>query len=112
MTRTGGKEQLAREMLTGLVDSLRENHQNISQALANNDAEKLKSLIHKLNGACCYTGVPNLANVCQELETQLKTGITLENLEPEFLEFFEQITLVTTEAPKLLAELNKKDSTI
>ena len=107
LNRTGGKEQLAKDMLMGLVDSLYENHQSISQALASNDTEELKRLIHKLNGACCYTGVPNLANVCQELETQLKSGMTLENLEPEFLEFFEQITLVTTEAPKWLAEINK-----
>ena len=112
LSRTGGKEELAKEMLIGLVDSLHDNHQNISQALAINDTEQLKSLIHKLNGACCYTGVPNLANVCQELETQLKSGITPAKLEPELLEFFEQMTLVTTEAPKFLAEINKTNTTI
>jgi two-component system sensor histidine kinase BarA len=103
--RTGGKENLAIAMLTGLVDSLAESHKNISNALINQDTEQLKSLIHKLNGACCYTGVPNLTTICQELETQLKSGITLENLEPEFLEFFEQIEQVAIAAPKLLAEL-------
>ncbi|MDX2369885.1 MAG: two-component sensor histidine kinase BarA [Colwellia sp.] len=110
--RTGGKENLAVEMLIGLVDSLAENHERISNALVSQDTEQLKSLIHKLNGASCYTGVPNLTNICQELETQLKSGIAIENLEPEFLELFEQIELVSIAAPKLLAELNKMNTTI
>jgi len=108
LERTGGKEKLAIDMLTGLLDSLDETQININQALANNDLEQLKSLIHKLNGACCYTGVPNLANICQEIETQLKSGMTLEDLEPEFLELFEQIALVTAEAPNLLVQINNE----
>jgi len=108
--RTGGKENLAIAMLTGLVDSLAKNHKNISKALISQDTEQLKSLIHKLNGACCYTGVPNLTTICQEIETQLKSGNTLDNLEPEFLEFFEQLEQVATAAPKLLAELEKKNT--
>jgi len=110
--RTGGKEDLAREMLTGLVNSLAESQKFISKALVNQDINQLKSLIHKLNGACCYTGVPNLTNICQELETQLKSGITLDNLEPEFLEFFEQVEQVSIAAPKLLAQLNKKNTIV
>ena len=110
--RTGGKENLAIEMLSGLVESLANSYKNISNALVSQDTEQLKSLIHKLNGACCYTGVPNLTNICQELETQLKNGIALDNLEPEFLELFEQIELVSTEAPKLLTELNKMNTSV
>jgi two-component system sensor histidine kinase BarA len=110
--RTGGKENLAREMLTGLVDNLPESHEKISDALISRDTDQLKSLMHKLNGACSYTGVPNLTAICQELETQLKKGITLDNLEPEFFEFFEQIEQVSTEAPKLLAELNENNSIV
>jgi two-component system sensor histidine kinase BarA len=110
--RTGGKEYLAIEMLTGLVESLAESQKNISKALVNQDINLLKSLIHKLNGACCYTGVPNLTNICQELETQLKNDVTLDHLEPEFLEFFEQIEQVSAAAPKLLAEFNKKSTSV
>jgi two-component system sensor histidine kinase BarA len=99
-------------MLTGLVDNLAESHEKINNALVNQDINQLKTLIHKLNGACCYTGVPNLMTICQELETQLKKGIIVDNLEPEFLELFEQIDQVLTEAPKLLAELNKIDATV
>jgi two-component system sensor histidine kinase BarA len=106
--RTGGKEDLATEMLTGLLDSLDQIHVDINTALINKNSAELKNLIHKLNGACCYTGVPNLTTISQELETQLKNDIALDNLEPEFLELFEQIEKVSAIAPKFLAELKKK----
>ncbi len=110
LKRTGGKEDLAKEMLTGLIDSLANNQRDIREALRKQDTSQLKRLIHKLNGACCYTGVPNLTTVCQEIETQLKKNISLDNLEPEFFELFEQIELVLAELPKTLAELNDKNS--
>ena len=110
LKRTGGKEDLAKEMLIGLIDGLPENKKNISSALTKQDSSQLKRLIHKLNGACCYTGVPNLTTVCQEIETQLKKEVPLDNLEPEFLEFFEQIDLVLAQAPKILAKLTHKIS--
>jgi len=110
LKRTGGKEALAKEMLSGLIDGLPENQKSISSALIKQDTSQLKSLIHKLNGACCYTGVPNLTTVCQEIETQLKKEVPLDNLEPEFLEFFEQVELVLAQAPIVLAGLNIKIS--
>lgn len=110
LKRTGGKEDLAKEMLIGLIAGLPENKKSISNALTKQDSSQLKHLIHKLNGACCYTGAPNLTTVCQEIETQLKKEVPLDNLEPEFLEFFEQIELVLAQAPKILAELNHKIS--
>jgi two-component system sensor histidine kinase BarA len=102
--RTGNKENLAREMLSGLIDFLHKNDKKISDALEEQNTEQLRKLIHKLNGACCYTGVPNLATICQELETQLKSDISLDKLEPEFFELFEQIELVITAAPEFLIE--------
>ncbi len=108
LKRTGGKEDLAKEMLVGLLDSLPESKDSITHALTKQNNVELKRLIHKLNGgACCYTGgVPNLASVCQEIETQLKKDVAIEDLEPEFLEFFEQVTLVLAQAPTILETLN------
>ena len=85
-------------MFTGLVNSLPESKTSISEALISQDLEQLKILIHKLNGACCYSGVPSLGKVTHELETELKRGIALDDLEPEFFEFFEQIDLVLEDA--------------
>jgi two-component system sensor histidine kinase BarA len=112
LKRTGNKEDLAKEMLIGLLESLPEAKLNISNALKNKDNCQLKSLIHKLNGACCYTGVPNLTTVCQEIETQLKRESSLDELEPEFFEFFEQIDLVLEQGPIILKSMNYSFSSI
>ena len=98
LKRAGQKETLAKDMFIGLVNSLPESKTNISEALISQDVEQLKILIHKLNGACCYSGVPSLGKVTHELETELKRGIALDDLEPEFFEFFEQIDLVLEDA--------------
>ncbi|MDO6506700.1 two-component sensor histidine kinase BarA [Colwellia sp. 4_MG-2023] len=106
LNRTGGKENLAKEMLIGLIEYLPESKREISIALEEQDSTKLTKLIHKLNGTCCYTGVPQLTNICQEIETQLKKEAALGSLEPEFLEFFEQIELILEQAPSVLIKLN------
>lgn len=108
LKRAGQKETLAKDMFIGLVNSLPESKTNISEALISQDVEQLKVLIHKLNGACCYSGVPSLGKVTHELETELKRGIALDDLEPEFFEFFEffeQIDLVLEDATAFIKKL-------
>ena len=105
LQRAGKKEALAKDMLEGLIQSLPETKQNISEALTCQDVEQVKTLVHKLNGACCYSGVPNLGKVVHELETQLKKGQSLDDLEPEFLEFFEHLEQVISYAPEVLSTL-------
>ena len=41
-----------------------------------------------------------------QLETELKQGMSVDDLEPEFLEFFEHVERVLVEAPKTLASIN------
>jgi two-component system sensor histidine kinase BarA len=101
LKRAGNKEELAKEMLKGLVQSLTETKLNISEALTSQDVEQLKVLIHKLNGACCYSGVPSLGRVTHQIETELKSGVTIDDLEPEFFEFFEHIDNVINQAPEV-----------
>ncbi|MBA6393219.1 two-component sensor histidine kinase BarA [Colwellia sp. BRX10-6] len=101
LKRAGNKEELAKEMFKGLVQSLPETKLNISEALTSQDVEQLKVLIHKLNGACCYSGVPSLGRVVHQIETELKSGVTIDDLEPEFFEFFEHIDNVINQAPEV-----------
>ena len=108
LKRTGGKENLAKEMLAGLIKDLPENLKSIEKAQKEKNVSQLKSVIHKLNGACCYTGVPYLTAICQEIETQLKKEVPLAHLEPEFLELVEQIELVLIQAPNKLAVLDNE----
>ena len=95
LKRSANKADLAKEMFLGLVDSLPETQLSIREAIDMQDIDQIKRLVHKLNGACCYTGTPNLAKITTQLETQLKMGLSTEELEPEFLEFFEHIEPVS-----------------
>jgi len=106
LKRAGNKEDLAKEMLKGLVQSLPETKLHISEALTSQDVEKLKILVHKLNGACCYSGVPNLGRVTHQIETQLKNDMTIDDLEPEFFEFFEHLDNVIAQATDVLEDMD------
>ncbi len=107
LSRAGNKEALAKDMLIGLVNSLPETKVAINQALTGQDYEQLKALIHKLNGACCYSGVPSLAKITHQLETALKQDHSLADLEPEFMEFFEQLDNVIDESQVTIDSLNQ-----
>jgi len=109
LKRSANKADLAKEMFIGLVESLPEMQQSISEAIKAQDIVLLKRLVHKLNGACCYTSVPNLAKITTQLETQLKMGLNLEELEPEFLEFFEYIEQVLLAVPEALKEMSENN---
>ena len=105
--KAGRKPRLARDMLEGLVESLPETKLTISEALTSQDIDKLKEFIHKLNGACCYTGVPDLGKMVHQLETELKSGSGIDDLEPEFFELFEHIERVLSLADAAFAEIDK-----
>ncbi|NMP29958.1 two-component sensor histidine kinase BarA [Thalassotalea sp. M1531] len=107
LSRTGNKVHLAKDMLSGLVSSLPETKLLIDDAITCQDVEQVKVLIHKLNGACCYTGVPALGKITQQIETMLKQNQSLDDLEPEFFEFFEHIEHVLKEAPTVLDNIDE-----
>jgi len=107
LQRAGKKVDLAKDMLKGLVTSLPETKQLISEALTSQDIEQLKILVHKLNGACCYSGVPNLGKMTHHIETELKKGAGIDDLEPEFFEFFEHIENVVSYAPEVFKRISE-----
>lgn len=109
LKRAGNNESLAKEMFQGLIDSLPEAQSAIEQAIEEQNIDSLRTLIHKLNGACCYSGVPNLAKITMTLETGLKKEHSIEVLEPEFLEFFEQIENVLEASVEVLSNLAIED---
>lgn len=108
LKRAGKKPKLAKDMLEGLLTSLPEVKQNISEALSSQDIETLKMLIHKLNGACCYSGVPDLSKMVHQLETELKRGASIDDLEPEFFEFFEHVERLLNFSEQAMDEIALK----
>lgn len=85
----GNKSKLAKDMLRALIDELDINRLKINDAYANKDYGLLHNEVHRLHGACCYSGVPTLKAAVSDIET----AITREN--------FDTI-------PFLMAELNKE----
>ncbi|GLX85031.1 histidine kinase [Thalassotalea loyana] len=102
LKRSANNEALAKDMLSGLVNSLPETQEKLDEAIACQDVESAKSLIHKLNGACCYSGVPNLAHCVNEIETQLKQGASIDDLEPNFFELSDHIDALSEQASQYL----------
>lgn len=67
----GNKTNLAKDMLKGLVDSLKPAQASINQAFAKKDLRKMRDEVHRLHGACCYCGVPALRSAVASLETAI-----------------------------------------
>jgi two-component system sensor histidine kinase BarA len=71
-----------------LPDTLR-----VIESLQQQDArEELLAEVHKLHGACCYTGLPRLQHLAKELEIALK---------------LEQAHLIDEYLPDLIKEAHK-----
>ena len=67
----GGNKQLATEMLNGLIKTLTITKQEIKELYNNKKWPELTNAIHKLHGACCYVGVPQLKHFAHKLENFL-----------------------------------------
>uniref|UniRef100_A0A486XII4 histidine kinase n=1 Tax=Rheinheimera sp. BAL341 TaxID=1708203 RepID=A0A486XII4_9GAMM len=86
LERAGGKCSLMKDMLQMLVASIEQTRQTLAHAISHHDDQQLLQQVHKLHGACCYTGVPRLKGLAELIETQLKQGSSATALEPELLE--------------------------
>lgn len=69
---TNNRPELAKELLNMFAVELPVLRSAINTAHDNNDWREMKSQVHKLHGSCCYTGVPDLKNLSQQLEESLK----------------------------------------
>lgn len=80
LSSSHNKEDLARELLSMFINELPVFREEIIKAYQQRDDKKLGNLLHKLNGACCYCGVPKLKMLIDQLEFILKTqpGINIQ----------------------------------
>jgi len=75
---TGGREDLAKEMLQLLVESLPDTIKELHQAFLQEKWDVMHGVAHKLHGACCYVGVPLLKDAAKNLEMVLMEQAELE----------------------------------
>jgi len=64
----GGKEELAREMMTLFIKHLPDSHTKINNAVQDKNLQELKNELHKLLGSCSYCGVPRLKVITAEFD--------------------------------------------
>jgi len=72
LQRAGGNQDLAEELFAMLVRDLPAFRQRIEAAFNDNNIPGLIEVVHKLNGAATYCGVPALKDAAHHCETALK----------------------------------------
>jgi two-component system sensor histidine kinase BarA len=98
-----GKEDLAKEMITMLIDDFDNIEKHANKAIEGNLKDiDLAPMIHRFHGGCSYSGVPKLKKIVAVLEQQLKQGMSPDLLEPELLELLDELKNVREEAASYL----------
>lgn len=67
----GNNSTLAKEMLSSLIEELPSTQYKINEAYADQNQKNFHHEIHRLHGACCYSGVVPLKNAVAALETAI-----------------------------------------
>lgn len=96
LKRANQNQDTARELLNGFVQLLPDAIDTITVLWKTRDYEGLKAEIHKLHGACCYTGLPRLQQLANQLEGSLKLA--------HYSDADSYITKLLEEAEKVLSE--------
>lgn len=91
LKRVNGKEDLALELFEKLLKGLEQEKKDINQCFLTKDWQKMRDQVHKLHGACCYCGVPELKHCVQKLESALATQ-TVDIIQPRLLAFNKAVT--------------------
>ncbi|ANE74655.1 two-component sensor histidine kinase BarA [Dickeya solani] len=102
LRQAASKPDLARDLLAMLLDFLPDVRQQVDAVLAGNPPGNLVDIIHKLHGSCSYSGVPRLKQICHYLEQSLRKGLSIDELEPEWLELMDEMANVEKAARKRL----------
>ncbi|CAK1913920.1 two-component sensor histidine kinase BarA [Vibrio crassostreae] len=100
MRQAANKEDLARDMLQMLVDFIPEVYEAADKAIEDSDypVEELIHIIHKMHGSSSYSGVPRLKSVCATIEKELRSGTSVEDIEPELFELQDELDKVQATA--------------
>lgn len=106
LKQAANKEDLAKEMLSMLIEFIGEVGDVVDKALEdeNYSSEELTHFIHKLHGSCSYSGVPKLKTVCAQIERSLRSGSTISEIEPELFELQDEMEKVLATAELYLTK--------
>lgn len=103
LRQAADKPDLAQDLLVMLVSFLKEVKQRVTAVINGVEDQHIGELVHKLHGSCSYSGVPRLRQLCADIERQLRAGMPVSALEPEWLEMLDEIENVTLASEPFLA---------
>lgn len=98
LERAAGKRDLAIQMLDMLIKTIPDTIEKINIALGSNSADDVLTVVHKFHGACCYTGLPKIRSLAEQIEIGLKAHGQIKNVEPELFELLDEIDLLRNES--------------
>lgn len=102
LKNAGGRDDLAKEMLTMLVKSFSEATEKIQKYLDEKELKKLIAEVHKLHGATAYCGVPQLKYLANQYEGLLKKKGIDQEVETVHYSFMHEIDSITTDSEAFL----------
>nr|WP_168711012.1 hybrid sensor histidine kinase/response regulator [Ningiella ruwaisensis] len=76
LSRSNQNPEVAMSFMDDFVSHLNDHRKDIQQYAERQEIKSLLESVHKLHGACCYTGVPRLQMLCFELEEAIKRDPT------------------------------------
>ena len=87
------------ELLSDFVRLLPDSIETIKAGWEDSDFQAMQKEVHRLHGACCYTGVPKLQQIANDLESALKRDkkMLVAELLPVFLEEAEDVEIEAQE---------------
>ncbi len=100
LKQSANKEDLAKEMLSMLVDFI-PSVENVVEIALEDDSypkEDLLQIIHKLHGSSSYCGVPRLKSLCATIESTLRNDGDVFDIEPELFELQDEMVKVKATA--------------
>ncbi|MER2491231.1 ATP-binding protein [Catenovulum sediminis] len=75
LQKANNNHEIAVEMLTMLASTFDDVERDIKHAASQNDFATLLDVVHKFHGSTCYSGVPYLRSLANNLESQLKKDV-------------------------------------
>lgn len=85
--------KIAKELLAMLIDDLPNARKEIMDAYHKKDFHELLAKVHRLHGATCYCGVPNLTTILSDVESQLRIDRT-EQIDVGMHQFQEEVAKI------------------
>ena len=97
LQKLSGNQALAREFLARFVAELQNDRQIFLRLMNEKNTEELGKAAHKLHGACCFCGVPNLQRTVAYLEHLTQKASSVDDLQSACDELIQSIDDVLLE---------------